>query len=131
MKLFVDASALVAIIADEPGSELFEPQMDAAEQRLVSAMAIWESGRALAKIFDLAPHEALKLVERFVEQTGFILVPIGKPEGRAAVDAHNRFGKGRHEAALNFGDCFAYACARTNDAKLLYKGDDFSKTDLA
>jgi ribonuclease VapC len=131
VKLFVDASALVAIIAGEPGSENFEPRMDDAEIRFVSATAIWESSRALAKIFDLAPLEALTVVERFADQMDLVLVPIGKAEGRAAVDAHDRFGKGRHDAGLNFGDCFAYACAATNGAELLYKGDDFAKTDLA
>ena len=50
---------------------------------------------------------------------------------RSAVEAYADFGKGRHLAALNMGDCFAYACAKTNDATLLYKGDDFSHTDLA
>ena len=131
MKLFVDASALVAIIANEPGSEQFEPPLDDAEERIVSATAIWESSRALAKILDLAPLEALAVVDRFIEQTGFVVVPIGKAEAAAAIDAHDRFGKGRHEAALNFGDCFAYACAKTSKATLLYKGDDFAKTDLA
>ena len=48
-----------------------------------------------------------------------------------AVSAHARYGKGHHDARLNMGDCFAYACARTNNARLLYKGDDFSRTDLA
>ncbi len=50
---------------------------------------------------------------------------------RAAVDAYADFGKGRHLAALNMGDCFAYACAKANGAKLLYKGNDFTHTDLA
>lgn len=48
-----------------------------------------------------------------------------------ATAAYDRYGKGRHPARLNMGDCFAYACAKTHDARLLYKGDDFSKTDLA
>ena len=56
---------------------------------------------------------------------------VGERELRLAIDAHARYGKGRHRAALNMGDCFAYACAKANDAKLLYKGEDFSKTDLA
>ena len=51
--------------------------------------------------------------------------------GEAAIDAHDRFGKGRHPARLNMGDCFAYACARTNNAPLLFKGEDFALTDVA
>ncbi len=59
------------------------------------------------------------------------LCPIGEPEAVRAFAAFVRFGKGRHPAALNMGDCFAYACAKANNAKLLFKGDDFSKTDIA
>jgi ribonuclease VapC len=56
---------------------------------------------------------------------------IGERELRLAIEAHSRYGKGRHPAALNLGDCFAYACAKANGARLLYVGDDFAKTDLA
>lgn len=59
------------------------------------------------------------------------LAAIGADEARLAIDAMARFGKGRHPAQLNMGDCFAYVCARTKNARLLHKGDDFSKTDLA
>ena len=59
------------------------------------------------------------------------LVTIGVEDLRLALDAYQTYGKGRHRAKLNFGDCFAYACAKANGAKLLYKGDDFTHTDLA
>ena len=70
------------------------------------------------------------LVQRFVDEIGLRLVPIGQPECDAAAEAYRRYGKGRHSAALNMGDCFAYACAKANEARLLYIGDDFSRTDL-
>jgi len=59
------------------------------------------------------------------------LVAIHLDEMHIALDAYREFGKGRHPARLNMGDCFAYACAKTNNARLLYKGDDFAQTDLA
>lgn len=59
------------------------------------------------------------------------LVSIGAAEAMIATAAYDRYGKGRHPARLNMSDCFAYACAKTHDARLLYKGDDFSRTDLA
>ncbi len=58
------------------------------------------------------------------------MVGIGEREFELAAEAYAEFGKGRHQAALNMGDCFAYACARANHARLLFKGDDFSKTDI-
>jgi ribonuclease VapC len=70
-------------------------------------------------------------VTRFCTALGITTVPIGSAETAEAVIAHRRYGKGHHPARLNMGDCFAYACARTNNARLLYKGDDFSHTDLA
>jgi ribonuclease VapC len=58
------------------------------------------------------------------------LAPIGEREYELAAEADADFGKGRHPAALNMGDCFAYACAKANDAALMFKGEDFSKTDI-
>lgn len=71
------------------------------------------------------------MIAAFVQRAGLDVVPIGAAETEEALDAHDRYGKGRHRARLNMGDCFAYACAKTNGAELLYKGDDFVHTDLA
>jgi ribonuclease VapC len=70
-------------------------------------------------------------VGRFLEAGAFQLVGIGERELEIAADAYAEYGKGRHPAALNMGDCFAYACAKANRARLLFKGDDFAKTDIA
>ena len=59
------------------------------------------------------------------------MIPVPPDAARAAIGAWARFGKGRHPAALNFGDCFAYACARLGGQPLLFKGDDFGRTDIA
>ena len=70
-------------------------------------------------------------VEGLVKELGIAVVPFGEAEWRVAVDAFLRFGRGRHAAALNFGDCLAYASASTAGDTLLFVGDDFSRTDIA
>lgn len=69
-------------------------------------------------------------IQRYLHAGRFQYVAIGEKEFELAADAYARFGKGRHPAALNSGDCFAYACAKSHQAKLLYKGADFAMTDL-
>lgn len=129
--MFVDASALVAILTDEPDAELLEERLGRSNPRLTSAVGVYETVLAVGRKFgwDLAAAEAS--VQRFLAESSITIVLIGPEEARAALDAHARFGKGRHPAQLNMGDCFAYACARTHGVPLLYKGGDFSLTDVA
>lgn len=129
--MFVDASAMVAMIVKEEDHRILEAKFGAASITLCSAVSLWETVRALCKIRGVAIKEASDEADRFVTDFDVRLVPIGDAERVGAIEAYARYGKGRHPARLNMGDCFAYACARTNDARLLYKGDDFSKTDLA
>ena len=134
MTLFVDASALVAIIRREPDAPLLIDRLRDDEARIMSGMALWEVVRAIAKGGDdgMDVAAALREVERFRTELGIMLVPIADAEAAEAIRAHARYGKGAgHPARLNMGDCFAYACAKTNGAGLLYKGDDFTHTDLA
>ncbi len=79
----------------------------------------------------MAIDTARREVEMLAETLALRLVPVGEPELAIALDAYQIYGRGRHPAALNMGDCFAYGCAKANDARLLYKGDDFARTDLA
>lgn len=130
MTVFVDASALVAIITGEPDAASLIDRMADDRHLLSSAIAVWETTMAVARKRKCEPAEAFALVELFCHDMGIALTPIGPPESSIAVEAFSRFGKGRHDAKLNMGDCFAYACAHTNDAILLYKGDDFARTDL-
>ena len=74
--------------------------------------------------------EGLRELDRFIDRAAIDLVGVDLEQGRLARDAFSQYGKGRHPAALNFGDCFAYALARILEQPLLYKGDDFSRTDL-
>ncbi|QJU59014.1 type II toxin-antitoxin system VapC family toxin [Sphingomonas sp. AP4-R1] len=131
MSLFVDASALVALIAREPERDDFVRRIAAETALLWSAMSCWETVSALRRSHGLSLDDARRDLDLTTRHLGFTLVPIGESEREAALDAYQRYGKGRHPAKLNMGDCFAYACAKTNNARLLYKGDDFAKTDLA
>ena len=119
---YVEATLKSAILSGAlaPGTPL--RQEDRAAAFAMSRMPIREALRQL---------EAQALVDLFVAETDAQIVEITENVGRLAVEAFARFGKGRHRADLNMGDCFAYACAVLNDAALLYKGDDFAHTNLA
>ena len=89
-----------------------------------------ETIAGLCRRYTFSVPSARRVVQSFVELNEINLVAIGEREFELATQAYAEFGKGRHSAALNLGDCFAYACARSNRAKLLFKGDDFTKTDI-
>jgi ribonuclease VapC len=131
MTLFVDASALVAIIAGEPEKASLAIQVRDDADPLWSAMTEWEAVTALCRSYGYPIEDARREVSDTAAARPFRLVPIGGREAALALDAYRHYGKGRHAAALNMGDCFAYACAKANDARLLYKGNDFAQTDLA
>jgi len=128
--IFVDASAFVAIIAREAGFAALAAALDGEAEIVCSAVSIWETVAGLAHSHRLSPAEARRVVANYMGALNVKVVPIGGRENVLALEAHERFGKGRHKAALNMGDCFAYACAKANGAKLLFKGDDFGLTDI-
>jgi len=128
--MVLDASAIIAILAREDDAASLIARLGQARNTAVSAIAIYEATAGLARIGNIAINEALRIVEAFLAEIGATVMPIDAATGREALSAFARFGKGRHPAALNMGDCFAYACARAAGAKLLCKGDDFPRTDL-
>ena len=130
MSIFVDASALVAIGRGEPDADALLTKLEAERVRLTSSLALWETMRALAKSSKSGLDAARVDAERLLVTLDLALAPIGAAEAAEAMRTHARYGKGQHPARLNMGDCFAYACAVTNNARLLYKGDDFAQTDL-
>ena len=128
--MFVDASAWVAVILREPECDAFMNKLAEADQVLTSAAAGWEAVRAVTRATSKSTDDAssqLRILQRGVDAR---IVPIGEREQAVALEAHARFGNGVHPAKLNMGDCFAYACARTNGVSLLFKGDDFGLTDI-
>lgn len=131
MKLFIDASALVAILFTEPGFEVLSDAASAADQLFTSGLARWETVRAMTRTNEMSPSIATRQLEALLSRFDVVNVAIGAREADIAIEAHRRYGKDNHDARLNMGDCFAYACAKANGAKLLYKGNDFALTDLA
>ena len=129
--MFVGASTFCAILLGEPDDERILAAIAGAERPVTSAIAIWETARALVRQQGIDVSTATQDVDRYLDNAGIAVVAIGRAESRLALDAFDRFGKGRHPAALNMGDCFTYACARSLGVPLLYKGDDFLQTDIA
>jgi ribonuclease VapC len=91
---------------------------------------VWETIAGLCRTYVLSIPSARTVAQSFIELNDLKLASIGERELELATQAYAEFGKGRHPAALNMGDCFAYACAKANRARLLFKGDDFTKTDI-
>jgi ribonuclease VapC len=128
--MFVDASALTAMLTNEQDARELLARLQNAPHRITSPLAVWETVLAVARVLGLEIHDAEAAVEEFLALTNIALHPVPAEARSIALDAFARFGKDRHPAALNFGDCFAYACARHARVPLLYKGDDFPQTDI-
>ena len=127
--MFLDASAIIAIIAAEDDGASLAARLGQATLVCVSPIVLYEAALGLARIGNARLADTVVVLDQFLEEVGAEIVPIDGDIGRAAIDAFARFGKGRHAAALNLGDCFAYACARRLDTALLCKGEDFPRTD--
>lgn len=130
MTIFADASALIALITGEDEADALARVLEADRLRLCSALSVWETVAGLCRSYAFSVPTARVHVRRFLDAGRFQFVGIGEREFEMAAEAYAQFGRGRHPAALNMGDCFAYACAKSNEAKLLYKGEDFARTDL-
>jgi ribonuclease VapC len=129
--MFVDASALVSILAHEPDFEDLRLKLKRGKKRLVSAMVLYEATLAIRRLRDFTPLEAFELVDEFVKIYAIKEVDIVPRMGELAIRTFERYGKGQHsKARLNMGDCFAYACARMHKVPLLCKGNDFIHTDI-
>jgi ribonuclease VapC len=127
--MFIDASAMVAILTFETDKVELQEKMRNVETILTSSLTIYEATLAVARVLNLKLDQAEKMVDVFLFGTEASVVAIDFEIGREAILAFTRFGKGRHRAALNMGDCFSYACAKVHHVSLLCKGDDFIHTD--
>jgi ribonuclease VapC len=128
--MFIDASALTALLTDEDEARELLARLQQTERRLTSPLAMWETAIAVARILDLAIEDAAEAIESYLALMDIETVGVPPETGRLALDAFARHGKGRHPARLNFGDCFAYACARHFGEPLMFKGADFPQTDI-
>jgi ribonuclease VapC len=130
--MFVDTSAVVAILAAEPEAVDFVAKLEAARQPISAGHVILEASMRLSSLLGLEPTVADRLVKQMLREARIAVVPITEEIAHIAVAAFERYGKGRgHQARLNFGDCLSYACAKAHDKALLFKGDDFTPTDVA
>jgi ribonuclease VapC len=129
--MFLDASAIIAIMTSEPESAALAMHLDHAQRSFISPIAIYETVLGLSRIGNMSPTKAQNILDSFLEEVGAEIIPISAEIGLTAIQAFERFGKGHHPAALNMGDCFAYACAQALRTPLLFKGDDFPLTDIA
>jgi len=124
----LDSSALIAILFAEPGHLDLVDRILEADHVRVGAPTLVETGLVFAGRRGTRGAES---VEGLIAELGVSVVSFGETEGRLAVEAFRRFGRGRHPAALNYGDCLAYATAQAARDTLLFVGDDFAKTDIA
>ncbi len=125
--MVLDTSALLAILGNEPERRAFNEAIEAADANYMSVATFVEVSIVVEA---RKGAEGLRDLDLFIERAGIELVGVDIEQGRTARQAFSRFGKGRHPAGLNFGDCFSYALARMRRERLLFKGNDFSRTDL-
>ncbi|UPK31009.1 type II toxin-antitoxin system VapC family toxin [Bradyrhizobium sp. 195] len=128
--MFIDASALTAMLTDEDEARELLARLHQAATRLTSPLAVWEAAIAVARVLGLPISEASEAVESYLALMEIKMAQVPPETARIALDAFDRYGKGRHPARLNFGDCFAYACARHFGEPLMFKGTDFPQTDI-
>ncbi len=125
--MILDSSAVVAMLLREPGCESLIEVVCSAGDVGIGAPTLVESGIVLSA---RTQDDGRGLLARFLAEASVVSIPFSDVHWSTAIDAWLRFGKGRHAAALNFGDCLAYATARVAGRALLCVGDDFAKTDL-
>ena len=125
--MIVDTSALLAILQDEPERRAFNEALEGADARRMSAATFVEVSIVIEARHGLAGQRDL---DHFLDRAGIEVISVDAEQAKVARGAFSRFGKGRHAAGLNFGDCFSYALASVLGEPLLFKGDDFRKTDL-
>ena len=128
--MFLDASAIVAILLMEPNWRALASKVNPAGQTITSALALYEAVLGVVRSHSCEIDEARFLVDQFLKQAGASIIFIDDAIGVEAIATFARFGRGRHKAALNMGDCFSYACAKVHRVPLLFKGDDFIHTDI-
>jgi len=126
--MILDTSALAAIFFGETEAALYTQLIHGADRCLISAANFVELSIVIE--CQIGP-DAGRQCDAFLRRAGIAIEPVTADQAHMARQAFLDFGKGRHPAALNFGDCFAYALAKVTGEPLLFKGDDFKKTDIA
>ena len=126
--MVIDSSALVALLGMEPEAARLAAAIEADGTRLISAASVFEAAVVIESRYGPDGGRELDLL---IAKAGLSVEPVTAQQAEIAREAWRRFGKGRHPANLNFGDCFSYALARVTGEPLLFKGTDFTQTDVA
>lgn len=130
--MFVDTSVVVAILSGEQDAGEWSNRIEAAPARVTSALVVLEAAMRLSTMLAVEPLVAEVAIEAFLREAEIEIVPIDAGDAKLAIRAFSDYGKGReHPAQLNLADCLSYACAKGRGIPLLYKRNDFSRTDLA
>jgi ribonuclease VapC len=128
----VDSSAIIAVFRQEEDAEDHARSIATDDDPIMSAANLVETSIVLRGLKKIAPETAERWLDDFMKAAGIRIEPVTPDQAQAARSAHLKFGKGTgHGAPLNYGDCFAYALAKTMDAPLLCKGNDFPLTDVS
>ena len=125
--MVIDSSALVAILFGEADADHFSSSIDSDPTRLMSAASILEVSLVIENELGAAGEREVDIL---LHRAGIEIIAFNLEQLKLARHAFRKYGMGRHPAGLNFGDCFSYALSRTSGEPLLFKGDDFSKTDV-
>jgi ribonuclease VapC len=125
--IVIDTSAIIAILKDEPERRSFTETIEQAETCLISAANYVETSMVMEA---RNGYEGLRDFDLLLFKAGIIIETVDAEQAKTARAAFSKFGKGRHRAGLNFGDCFSYALAKTLGVPLLFKGSDFNHTDI-
>jgi ribonuclease VapC len=125
--VIIDTSAIVAVLFNEPDAALYANAIAATAVRRISAASYVE---AAVVVDSQSSASGARQFDAFMRRAGIVIEPVTEEQALLARQAYADFGKGRHKAGLNFGDCFSYALARAFGEPLLFKGKDFSRTDV-
>ena len=129
--IVVDSSALIAILLEEPDADRFLIRINAEDGCLISVANYVEAGQVFVQRMRTAPDVTLGRFHVLLDQGEIAIAPIDEVQARVALDARIKYGRGfGHRARLNYSDCFAYALAKTRNLPLLFKGDEFTHTDI-
>jgi ribonuclease VapC len=125
--MIVDTSAIVAILFDEDDAEIYARAITRAESCRISAATFVETAIVVEA---QTKNNGSRQLDAFIRRAGIAIEPVTEEQAHIARQAFIDFGKGRHSAGLNYGDCFSYALSKATREPLLFKGKDFAKTDL-
>lgn len=125
--MILDTSAIIAVIRDEPDRRRLVEALAKAAEVGVGTPTLTEASVVLVRRYGPVGRATLA---RFLEENEVVTIPFGDHHWSVAAEAYIRYGKGRHPASLNYGDCMTYATAQIAEAPLLFTGEDFAQTDL-